>query len=238
MSEMTQTARATTGRPPTDSAGSEDGTGWRRAAALAGFAFVASGIVATVLPGAPPASDAAPAKIVAYFRDHAGGVKGQTFVGTIGIVAVLWWFAALWRVMSKAEDGRPRLSVFAALSLAMGVTLAVVAGMFVSIAAFRAGGSVDGIQLLWAGGLVATALAGLPIFGFISAVVLLNHRTGMFPAWTNYVGGLAAVAFAVSSFGAVNTNGVVNACGIVAFLVWCVWIVGLSVYLWRGTETA
>ena len=59
-------------------------------------------------PGAPPASDASTAKISTYFHDHASGIKAQLFVGTLGIIALLWWFGALWRMLSRIEDERPQ----------------------------------------------------------------------------------------------------------------------------------
>src|SRR5262245_6181304 len=116
MSLTTDPVRAPSARP---------GSPWERWAIGGGFTFVVVGVVTTFLPGAPPASDAPAAKVASYFRDHAGAIEAQQVLGILGTVTVFWWFGALWRAMTRADDGRtPLLAVTAAVSLAVGVALA------------------------------------------------------------------------------------------------------------------
>ena len=84
-------------------------------AAIAGVAFVVLDVAGAFLPGAPPASDASAAKIAAYFHDHSGAIKAQLLLGGLGIAALMWWFGALWRMLSRAEGERPRLAIVAAV---------------------------------------------------------------------------------------------------------------------------
>ncbi len=212
-----------------------EGASGPRGAAVGGVMFVLLSVTSAFLPGAPPATDASAAKIAAYFRDHAGAVKAQQFIGGLGVIALLWWFGSLWRMMSRAEGERPRLSVVAAASLVAGVTLAMLSGALTAAAAIRIGSIGEGSQLLWTLSMVVISTAGFCISTFLVAVCLLNHRTGIAPAWTNYLGGAAALAFLVGSLGSATDANAVNVFNFVAFLAWSVWIVAVSVSMWRRT---
>ncbi len=212
---------------------------WERLPALAGVAFVALSVASTFLPGAPPASDASTAKIATYYTDHAGGVKAATFVGGLGIVALLWWFGSLWRMMRRADGEHSGLAITAGISLATGLALAMMSGVFNATAALRIDSiGADGAQLLWTLSLVAISGAGFGIFAFLAAVCLLNHRTRMLPAWTNSVGWASALAFLVGGLGVTSDANAVNVVALVAFLVWCVWIIAVSVVTWRTAGTS
>ncbi len=45
---------------------------------------------------------------------------------------------------------------------------------------------------------------------------------------------LAAIAFFVSGFSMTTTNGAVMLFGLIGFLLWALWIVLVSVHLWRA----
>jgi hypothetical protein len=203
-----------------------------RTAAGAGIAFVVLDVVGTFLPGAPPASDASTAKIAAYFHDHASGIKGQLFVGTLGIVALLWWFGALWRLLSRIEDERPQLAMVAAVSLAVGVVLAIVSTAIITGAAMHAV-SAETTRAMYAISLVTVAAGGIAIAVFIGASCAVLYRSSAVPRWTNYVGLLAALVFLVGGFGTVTDANAVNMLGLVAFIAWCLWILAISVVMWR-----
>src|SRR6185369_13465006 len=119
-----------------------------------GVVFVVTSVASTFLPGAPPASDASAAKVAAYFQDHTGAIKAQQLVGAVGIVALLWWAGALWRFLSRAEGGQPRLTVVAALSLVAGLALAMLNGVLNSTAAIRVDAANEFSHLLWSMSLV------------------------------------------------------------------------------------
>lgn len=225
----------TTTRTDIDVAASSD---WGRAAALGGVAFVALGILSTFLAGAPPASDASAATITTYFSDHASTIEVANFLGGLGTVGLLFWFASLWRRLQLADDGRTGLPLFAAVSFVMGIGLAMLNGVVTVTAASQIDSIGDGSQLLYRMGFVAIGAAGFGIAGFIVAVCIVNGRGRFLPAWTNYVGAAAAVAFLVGTFGLVTDANAVNTFDTVAFLVWCVWILAISTTLWRRAEIA
>ena len=208
--------------------------GASRTAAAAGFAFVVLNVTGTFLPGAPPASDASAVKVAAYFRDHGGAIKAQQLLGGLGIAALLWWFGALWRLLSHAEGERPRVAIVAAISLASGVTLAMISGAITAAGAIRVDNVVT-THLLWSLSLVGFATAAFSIGSFLVAASVVTYRAKVTPRWTSYLGCASALAFLVGSLGVVTDSNAINSAGLVAFLAWCVWILALSVVMWRGT---
>ena len=164
-----------------------DGRGPRRSP---GFAFVVLNVVGTFLPGSPPASDASTAKIAAYFRDHSGAIKAQLLLGGLGIAALMWWFGALWRILSRAEGERPRLAVVAAVSLVTGLTLALLNGAINATAAIRAV-NADTTHLFYSFSLVVIAAAGFGIGTLLIATSAVTYRARVTAPWISYLGWLA-----------------------------------------------
>ena len=224
-----------TEHPPTSvkPAGAEPD--WHRSASVAGLAFVALSVASTFLPGTPPASDDSAAKVAAYFRDNASGIKAAQFIGGLGVIALVYWFGSLWRLLTRAEDGRPRLTAVAGLSLGIALSLAVVSGTFTAAAALRVDTVGEGTQLLWTLSLVAIAGASFGLAAFLGSVTALGHRTRVLPTWCNFISGAAALLFVAGSTAVTTDSNPVNLLNIAAFLVWCVWIVSVSVVLWQRT---
>ena len=202
-------------------------------AAVAGVAFVVLDVVGTFLPGTPPASDASAAKIATYFTDHSGAIKAQLLVGGLGIAALLWWFGTLWRMMSRAENERPRLAMVAAVSLGAGLVLAMISTAIMTTAAIRVD-NADMTHLLYSLSLVIISAAGFAIATSLVATCIVTYRADIAPRWTSYLGWVAALAFLASTGGAVSAANIYNILAIVAFLVWCVWILAMSAVMWRG----
>jgi hypothetical protein len=211
-----------------------DGSRGGRVAAVAGLAFVVFNVAGTFLPGAPPASDASTAKIAAYFKDHSGAIKAQLLLGGLGIAALMWWFGTLWRIMSRAEDERPRLAIVAGVALAAGLTLAIVNGVANATAALRSE-SPDAQHLLYTLSFVVIAAAGFALGAFLIAVSSTTYRSRVLPRWISYLGFAAALAFVASGAGTVSDANVFNLLGLVAFLGWCIWILALCRVMWTGT---
>jgi hypothetical protein len=207
---------------------------WQRRAAVAGLAFVAFSVASTFVAGAPPASDASTAKVTAHFRQHSGAIKVSLWLGGIGIMALLWWLGALWRMLSRAESERPRLTVVACISLGSALALAVGSGSFTAAGAQRIGDIGDGAQLMYTLSLIFIAAAGFGLSVFLAATCTLNVRARVFPAWTNVVGGLVAAAFVAGTLAVTTDANAINVVNVAAFLGWCVWMVGVSISMWNA----
>jgi len=206
-----------------------------RVAAVAGLAFVVLDVAGTLVAGAPPAANASAAKVATYINDHAGGLRAQLLLGGLGIAALWWWLGALWRMLSTVEGERPRLALTAAVALASGSTLAFVSAVFMATAAIRPI-DVDTAHLLFSLSLVTISAAGFGIAVFLIAACTVTVRAASTPRWTGYLGYLAAAAFLVGTLGVVSDASVYPNVATLAFFVWCVWTVVMSVLMWRSAD--
>jgi hypothetical protein len=206
-------------------------------AAAAGVVFVVLDVAATFLPGAPPASDASAARIAQYFTDHSGAIKAQLLIGGLGVAALVWWFGTLWRMMSRAEDERPRLAMVAAVGLTAGLVLAIISTVITTTAAMRVD-NIETTHLLYRLSLVTISAAGFGVGTSLLAAGIVIYRGNLAPRWTSYLARLAALAFLASTGGAVSDANAFNILGVLAFLIWCVWILALSAVMWRADSPA
>ena len=215
-----------------------DDARWERISAMGGIVFVLVTVVGAFLAGAPPAASDSAAKITKYFQDHHGAIEASQVLNGIGVIALLWWFGSLWRMMSRAEDERPRMAIVAGLALAFAGGLALLSGAIVSATALRIDDIGAGAQIFYVLSTVVIASSGFALVAHLAAVSSLNYRKHMLPVWITYVGWLAALGFLVASLGSASDASAFNFIGLISFLVWCVWIVGISVLLWQGAGQA
>jgi hypothetical protein len=211
---------------------------WERYAAFGGLVFVVLNVVAGFLPGTPPASDDPAAEVTKYFKDNASNIKTGQILALFGTIGLVWWFGSLFRRMRAAEGGDPRLSIVAFFGLALSGSCAMISGAITSTTAMRIDELGDASRLFYSLSLVVIASAAAGVVVFLSAFGALNWRTRMFPAWTGYLGWLAAAGFTVGIFAAGTDASAVNMIGFIAFLVWCVWILVISWLMWRPRVTS
>ncbi len=209
---------------------------WERYAALGGIAFVVLTLVANFLPGAPPSLDDSPAKIAKYFDDHAGGIQAAQYLNGLGVIALLWWFGSLWRLMTRNEAERPRLAVVALTGLAFGGVFALASSAMTSMAAMQIDDLAGGAKVFYSLSFVLIGTSGFGIVAFLGAVSALSYKTKMLPMWVTVVGWIAAAGFLVASLSSASDANALGFVGLLSFLVWCVWIVAVSVLMYRPTS--
>lgn len=211
---------------------------WERYAAVGGVVFVVLNVIGALLPGTPPAADDSAVKITKYFQDHTGAIEAaQVFLG-VGVIGLLWWFGSLWRMMVRAEDGRPRMAVVALLGLAAAAGLVLLSGALTSTTALRIDEVGGGSRFYYLLSGVVISTAGFGIVAFLGAVCALNYRTKFMPQWITYLGWLVAAGFLAASLGSASDSVAFFVLGFSSFLVWCVWIIGISVVMWRGDNAS
>jgi hypothetical protein len=215
-----------------------DDSKWERYAALGGIWFVALNVIGAFLPGTPPSTDDSVEEIAKYFSDHSGGIEVALFLSGLGIIGLLWWFGSLWRLMVKAEDGRPRMAVVALGGLIVGMALALASGAITSSVALQHKDVAGGARFFYILSLVLLAAAGFGIVVHIAAVTSLSYRTRLFAPWINIIGWTAALLFLIGTIGSASDAAAFGFIGLFAFLVWCVWIVLVSLNMWRRTAPA
>src|SRR5204862_3374144 len=126
------------------------------------------------------------------------------------------------------------LAIAAAVSLSTGVALAMISGAITATAALRVENTDVILRLLFSLSLVGFATAGFAIAAFLTAACTITYRTGVTPRWTSYLGWVAALAFLVGSAGTVSDANAINLFDLIAFLVWCAWILVISAFMWRA----
>ena len=68
----------------------------------------------------------------------------------------------------------------------------------------------------------------------VGATSALALRTRTLPAWLCWLGALDAASFVVAGvIGSASDSGAARVVGILSFLAWSLWIVGVSVTMWR-----
>jgi hypothetical protein len=215
-----------------------DDAKWEKYAALGGVVFVVLSVVGSFIAGAPPATDDSAAEIADWFSDNAGAIQASQLISGLGVIALIWWAGSLFRKMSRAEDGRPRLAVVTIVGFVFGGVFALMSGGIMSATALRIDEIGEGAQVFYAIGSVLLATSAFGIVAALSAVNALSLRTQMWPRWLTYVGMLAAVLFLVGSIGTATDAGGIMVFGLIGFLVWSVWILGVSYELWKHPTTA
>ncbi|MFN8036613.1 MAG: hypothetical protein U0V73_11815 [Acidimicrobiia bacterium] len=217
-----------------------DDAKWERYAALGGIWFVLLTVIGSNLAGAPPSLDDSRAQIVKYFADHSGALEAGMFMNAIGAIGLVWWFGSLWRLMVEAEGGRPRMAVVALGGLAISGALALASGAVTSTIALQhgelAGAATAKVLFVLSGILIAGAGVGIVVL--VAAVTSLSYRTKLFAAWINVVGWIAALLFLVASFAYASDANAIALTGLGGFLLTCVWIVAVSVQLWKRAGTS
>ena len=205
-----------------------------RLAALAGaVSFVLILISATMLSNAPRATDSGQ-KILSYLTLHHGRLQIGAVLAALAMSTALVWAAGLFRALRKAEGGTPGLALAAfggaVLAAASMVTWALIEG---AMAIRFSDLGPAGTRVLWTVFLLnfGALLVGLLVVIGATAVVCL--RTHLFPRWF----AVASIVLALASVAGACTIGYtalwIQIVAVVVAILDGVWILMVSVYLWR-----
>ena len=210
---------------------------WERIAALGGIAFVVLNIVATAIQGEPPTPDDSATKVAEWFADNDTGIQVAAFLGGLSLIALVWWFGSLWRRMARAENGNHRLSIVALASLSgAGALFAMSLAVNSAVAMRIEEAGPDGARLFYLLSTVLLSLSGFFIVAHLAAVNALSLRTGFLPRWITWVGILASALFLASTIGSATDAEAVLFFGFAGFIAWSVWLIAVSVYMWRTAD--
>ena len=187
---------------------------------LTGVLFVVLTVVSFVVGGETPDADAPAREVVDYWTDHEGENMIGSVIEALAAVTLLFFAATLRRTLKGWADH----SILPLVAYAGGIVAAAGIGVDASIrfAAADVAGDVDPAVLqtfsaMWANFFfpIVVGLASL-----IVATSLAGWRARALPMWITSIGLLIFIAFFTPA-------------GFVAFLVGGVWIIVLSVLLWR-----
>lgn len=205
-----------------------------RTAALAGVLYVALDLVVGVMAGAPPSPAAPKSEIVAYIADHRAGLAVGLWLFGLATIPLLWWFGFLWVRMVHAEADTPRLAVVSLTGLLLGGTMAL-ASAVVMAALGLLPTEADGAVTLYTLAAVFLSAAGFGLATHLIATNVLASRSNTLTRWLVVVGLVSALAFLVSAvLGALSNDAISNAISLIGFVLWLVWILGVSLRMWNG----
>lgn len=210
-----------------------------RLAALAGAVFFALVVIyGTLTSGSPSATDFGP-EIFSYVARHQGRLQMAAALIGLAAPAALLWLSGHFRALTRAEGGTPALAMAALGGGVLAAASMVTGALILGTTATRitdlgpAGARVGWTMYLMSTG--ATLLGLLLLIGATAVVCLQTHLFARWFAIASVVLTLASVlgAFAIGY----DTTGI-QVVAAIAIVFDSVWILLVSLFLWRDPAVA
>lgn len=207
-------------------------------AALAGVLYVGLDIVVGAMAGAAPPPAAPEHEIVAYLANHRAGLAAGLWLFGLATLPLLWWFASLWDLMVRAEEGAPRLAVVSLAGLLLGGTMSLGSAVVMATLALLPA-NTGGVLALYAFAAVFLSAAGFGLAAHLIATNVLAARSRMLPRWVVATGLVSAAAFLISAvLGALTADAIFNTISLVGFVLWLAWILDVSYRMYNPARHA
>jgi hypothetical protein len=210
---------------------------WERYAPGAGIVFIVLALVSTFIAGEPPGLNDSAREVADYFDDNDAAIRWGQFIGSLAVIPLLWWLGSLWSTLRRAEGGAPRLTVTAGLGAVVAATSVLASSAVLSTAALRQDSlGPDGLRFFYTFSalLLAVAAFGAATLVLASSVVVL--RSQVFPAWVAWLGLVSGAVWVASGLVLVSTRDAVFFLGLIAFILWAVWVIAVSVLMLRAPD--
>lgn len=212
---------------------------WDQYAAFAGLLSVLFLFGGWFVYGSGPSVTDDPATILDFFANNYNRVIWSMFVQGLGVLAMIWFMAAL--IMAMREAGETLLAVAAGLSFAVALALGSAATIMRSGIAFISVGNVtpDTVAVIFHLGSVIDTGQNMISAGFFLTVAIAALRTRFIPAGWGWVS-IAAGLWAVASTTALNHTGFwsPNQAGFLNLVFYVVWVGGTSILLMKRMRKA
>jgi hypothetical protein len=193
---------------------------------LAGVLFVVLTVLSLFIAGEPPDADDSIREVVEYYDDHEAANIVGSLLEVLGGVSLLFFAASLRRRIRRDEDGGGVLSV---VVIAGGAVAAAGIGVDAAIrfALTDTVGDIDPaatqtLNALWSDFFFPMVLG---IGALVLATSIAGLRTTVIPTWLAWIGFVIFIVFFTPA-------------GFVAFLVSALWILVVSILLWRQESSA
>ena len=192
---------------------------------LAGVLFVVLTIVSFVIAGEPPDADDSVREVIEYYDDHEAATMVGSVLEALAAVALLFFAASLRRAIRRREDGAGVLSVVAlggGIVAAAGIgTDAAIRFALADVATDIEPAAAQALNALWSDFFFPQAMG---IGALVLATGFAGLRMRVIPTWLAWVSFLIFIVLFTPA-------------GFIAFLVGALWIVVVSVLLWRQEAT-
>lgn len=205
---------------------------WDQLAAAGGIVGIVVFIAAFIVAGTFPEVDASGAEIAEFFTDNRGRVLAAVFLQGLGVVAIVWFFAALSTTMR--EVGEPRLATAAVVSFVVAFAIGAIAAMTYAALAYTVAedGGEETVRAFYSLGKVADLYSSVLFSGATAAVAGATARAKLFPAWAAWLSGVLGLLLLVSATGW-SRDGFwsPDGIGVVGFVAFMLWMVVISALL-------
>jgi hypothetical protein len=211
-----------------------------RVGAWAGIVFVVLVLVTALLPGSPPKTSDSVGKIAKFFVDKSDEIRITTYVGGLATVAVLFWLAALYRTLRRADSS----GVLAVAALAGGVVTTALIGVggvlmgVVSIIRLQAGIAPIDIRFFYVLSTNLTIAGGFSLVVLLVATSWAIVNTRVMPTWVAVIGGLDALLWLVGCGAVTSTKDFIFYIAFAGFLVFAIWVLIVSIFMLRTDDRA
>jgi hypothetical protein len=211
-----------------------------RLAALAGLAFFVLVIVSgPVLQSNTPNITDSATKIFNYYKNHAGNIKASAVVLSFGVAFVLVWLSGLWRMLRKAEGGTPGLTATAVAGAVIATALTITSSAINATAALQASNlGPSGTRVFYTLATFSTAGILFGLLVLIAATTVVAVQTGVLPRWLTLASVVLVAISVVGAFGLGYAKNWLQAVVGVGLTLDSLWILVVSVRLWRKPELA
>ena len=216
-----------------------DDVKWERIGAAAGVLFVILVLIGSFLPGeSPPAVDDSARDIARYFHGHSGAIQAGAFIVGLGAIALLWFLGSLWSRLRRPEGTR-RLATIAAGGGVVTIGLVLIGfAMNATIALRLESLGVLGARFFYTLSSVVISMASFSIAALVIATSAAAMRSKVFPVWLGWVGAVLGLLWVIAGLGVATDNSGIFTLGFIAFLLWLVWILVISFFLFQPQEQA
>ncbi|MEA2377536.1 MAG: hypothetical protein QOK00_61 [Thermoleophilaceae bacterium] len=195
--------------------------GLQRFAPLSGIVFVVLIVLAIVIGGETPDNNDSQRAIVDFWRDNDTAQMWSSIIGVWGTVFFVWFAASFYSTLRRAEDGPARLSAICfagAIIGAVGLLSSLSLSFATADAVDDVPGSVTQTLTVLSNGFFFPIAGGYALFFLGAGVLALRTRT--LPVWLGWVTLVLGIAL-------------VTPVGFFALIVGMVWILVVSVMLYR-----
>ena len=219
-------------------------TKWERYGAGAGIAFVVLMVIGTFIVPMAPHIDASTARIAGYVANHRHGLITSTLLGSLAVLAFLWFMGHLRHVLQRSESGAEALSPMVFGTGVATAVLGMLAALPMGTLAFMAGRPADPtspavIRLLFDLNWMLGAMVGLAAGLFLVAGSLAMIRREMVSPNLGWMGMLFAALLWVSSAGDMYLHGYsrgLDVLGLIGFLGFLLWVLASSLAMYQRPE--
>lgn len=216
-----------------------DDTKWVRLTAVAGLAFAVLIIVAAGVQGSRPSLSDSSQEIFTYIKDHQDALKASAALFGLAMAAVLFWAWGLLSALRKAENGNSDLGVVAVAGGVLASAMTIASSAVIATTALR----ID--DLGPTGGKTFFTLYQLTLVGtnfglavLIGAAAAVSLRRGLFTRRFTIVSIILALVTLVGGLGIAYARDAIQIVSGVALVLDVVWILVVSIRLWRTPEIA